>query len=256
MFSRAPLSLATLTLAVVVSACGSDSSVAPATQQRSDLNLAFAELSHPVLAASAAAFTGVFGTSPVIGVPSSCIFTATTGSFVCPTETINGLTISQSYALLTAAGTPQGVFDANTTAAVRTTTRVVGAIPDAVSPTEIDARQELTLSGLLTGNHTLNGTSTTKISGSLKQGSTLLPYTNTTSTTITNLVLHTSNSATNWPRSGTIVAESDHALTGLPSISSRVQVTFSGTSKVDVVVTVAGFEQRCNVDLVSHAPAC
>jgi hypothetical protein len=61
-----------------------------------------------------------------------------------------------------------------------------------------------------------------------------------------------------WPVSGTIVVETSASLTGFSPSTSRVTLTFNGTSTVNVTVTEDGVTQTCQKDLATptQAPAC
>ncbi|MEO8562716.1 MAG: hypothetical protein ABI601_11610 [bacterium] len=244
-----------LSLLAVAVACGSDTPSAPASS-RADLNQAFVELGLPALSAATTTIVGVPAVAPSIGDRSGCAYAGASQSFACPTQTVGGLTVTASYSLLTASGTPQSAFDATTTSAVRTDVAAIGTVTNGATKLNVDARQTLTLSALLTERHVLDGTGTSKVNGTVAQGSTALPVAITTTTTITKLVLPPSTSATKWPLSGTIASESSTSLSGLPAVPSRVEVTFDGTSRVAVVVTIAGVTKRCTVDLASQAPSC
>jgi hypothetical protein len=247
--------LSALALAVVAGACGSDSSVAP-TSQPITLDQALTELSIPALSAAAESFGGVAAVAPAL-VPSRCAFEASSQSFVCMPLTANGLTITQSYTLFSASGAKQPAFDKATTASVRANTAVAGTVLEGGTSLTIDGQQELTLSGLLTGTHTLDGTSTTHISGTVASGSTQLPLTSTITTKITGLVLPaTSGDGQKWPSSGTIVIESSTALGPVTPAVTRLTLTFSGTSTVTVTIVGPGISQTCKVDLANKAPTC
>ena len=98
-------------LGALVTACSSDSSVAPVTRQPVDLNQALSEMTLPSLAGVTTALPGVPSQALTTPLPSSCTYVAATSRFVCPTVTVTGLTITQSYTLLDASGTPQSAFD-------------------------------------------------------------------------------------------------------------------------------------------------
>jgi hypothetical protein len=205
-------------------------------------------------------------TSPVAGtpagisapVPSSCTYTAASQSFACPTVTLSGLTISHSFTLLDASGKPQTQFDANTTAAVRLKSSVVGTVSESGNTLNVDQQQELTISGLLTGSHVLNGLSVVKSSGNVMSGSTSQYVSFTTTATIVNLVPPKDASVNPWPASGTILTDfsTSSGPGGAPGLVMRIGMTFNGTSKVAVEITYDGFTSRCTLDLSSTAPAC
>src|SRR2546428_1209828 len=97
------------------------------------------------------------------------------------------MTTSWSYQLLDATDTPQAAYNATTTAALRTVSDLSGILSPPGSPltSSLSAHGDQTISGLLTGTHTVNGTGNSSFiitsSG---------PTTTVTSTsTITDLVL-------------------------------------------------------------------
>lgn len=245
---RTALSVAALTIAVA--ACGSDSSVAP-TVTPVTLDQALSELALPSYAGAlggGATLTGATGLPSLAS--SSCAYTASSQSFVCAPVTLSGLTFNQSYTLLSASGAKQAAFDAKTTDAVRAATTIAGTVSSSQLTFTIDGQQELTLSGLLSGVHTLNGTSTMHYSASGAAATSI-----TATITITNLVLPAASAGKqSWPASGTIAVEA--TTSGLAAASYKAVVTFNGTSVATVTVTDAGVSKTCRYDLASTAPTC
>ncbi|MCY7380407.1 MAG: hypothetical protein LH467_13850 [Gemmatimonadaceae bacterium] len=247
-YSRLAILLATATLA---SAC-SDSSTGPSEVQPTTLSQALADLQLTALAPVSAQLS----TSPVPGFgapdPASCSYDTTAKSFICPNVSVTGITVTRSFTVLDANGTPQSQFDQRTTAAVRMKTTFAGTVTTGNTSVAVDQQQEITLSGLLTGVHTLNGSSLGHVVGSVSGGRSTVPVSTTIGTTITNLVLPAAGSGVNrWPRSGTVVVTIANAfgVGGLPAMTSTASISFNGTSKAAVVVTTAGFTSRCTLDL-------
>ena len=115
------------------------------------------------------------------------------------------------------------------------------------------------LEGLISGPHTLNGSSTTKLKGVIADafvGTSTLDA--TLSTTITNLVIpaKTATSAQPWPSSGTIVVESTGTVAGAAIPTIRISMAFSGTSTVNVSRTGPGGTLNCKMDLANVSQAC
>jgi hypothetical protein len=246
------LRLATFaTFAALASACSD--STGPSDVQPADLSQVLAELQPSLLPSSVTIVSPV----PVPGfsapVPSSCSYDGASKSFVCPNVTISGVTASRSFTLLDASGAPQTAFDPTTTAAVHMKTTFAGTITSGVTTTVIDQQQDVTVSGLLTGVHTLNGTSLTRVAGSYGTGATTIPINATVSTTITSLVLPRSSSGSPWPQSGTIAATITNAGFGTP-LTSIVTITFNGTSRATMTVTVDGFTSTSTIDLGNPGP--
>jgi hypothetical protein len=254
---RSSTRLLALSLLAASAACsGSDSPSAPSTLARADLNLAFVELGTSAIPAATTTIAGVPAVAPSIGDRTGCVYTAASQRFTCPTRIAGGLAIDGSYALLTAAGSSQPEFDPATTAAVRTDVKVAGTVSDAATKVTVDAEQTLTLSGLLTGTHLLDGTATSKVTGTVVEGSTTVPITSTTTTTISKLVLPHSSSPGRWPVSGTITSENSTALSGLPPVQTRIEISFDGTGRGAMVITIAGISKSCTVDLATQGPTC
>jgi hypothetical protein len=250
-----PLQLRFAALAAILalaSAC-SDSSTGPTTDQPADLSEVLAELQLSTLAPLASQLSSVPAAAITAPVPSSCSYDGASKSFVCPNVSITGVTVSRSFALLDASGTPQTAFDRATTAAVRMKSTFAGTVTSGTTTMVIDQKQDLTLSGLLTGVDTLNGTSLGQVTGSIGTGSTAIPIATTTSTKITNLVLPRSSSGSQWPQSGTIAATITNAGFGAP-LTTMVSITFNGTSTAQVTVTAGGFTSTSPVDLGNPGP--
>jgi hypothetical protein len=255
MLARLRAPLAALVLAAAVSACGSDVSTAP-EQPAATLEELFEDLSLSSIADAAGELSGVPSLSIASNLSPSCTFAAASQSFVCPTQSFSGLTVTESYTLLSAAGAPQSAFDPATTAALRATARVTGTVTQPGTNLTVDAQQTLTLSGIRFGPRTLNGTSGSRIVGTFLEGNTLYPVDVTTTTTIANLVLPSSTAAQRWPVSGTLTAITRATMTGLPALDATVKLTFNGTSKVAVAMTMGGVGKSCTVDLVTDASTC
>ena len=256
------LRVAVVALAAIVVACSSDSSVAPSTNQTTTLSQVLSEMTLPAVSGVASTLSSAPVTSAATPVPSTCSYSASSQSFSCPTVTMGGLTITQSYTLLDASGKPQSQFDPNTTAAVRTTMSGAGTLTltgfNTGGSLTIDQQQDMTLSGLLIGTHVLNGTMTMHMSGAMSTGTTTTPVNSTMTMTTTNLVLPTAHTgATAWPTSGTITEDMTTALdAGFLAAPIHMTMTFNGTSKIAVVITIGTSTQRCTMDLANPGLAC
>jgi hypothetical protein len=247
------LRIAALALGALAGACSSDSSVAP-NEQPADLTQVLTEMTLPSLS-SVMAPTVRLGGMPLpsltVPVPAGCSYAASSGSFACPGVSLNGLSFTRSFTLLDASGAAQSQFDPATTAAVRTHTTTSGTLASAGSTTTIDGVEDLTLSGLTTGIHVLDGTSTMHITGSIGSPfSGPLPMDMTMTTTIAKLVLPSAASGSKYPGPGTITVDETSPLNG-PAPALHVQMTFSGTGTVVVTITDGSFTSRCTVDLAS-----
>jgi hypothetical protein len=248
------LRIAALALGSLAGACSSDSSVAP-DKQPADLTQVLTEMTLPSLSsvmAPTARLGGVPLPSLAVPVPSGCSYAASSGSFVCPAVSLNGLSFTRSFTLLDASGAAQSGFDPATTAAVRMHTTTSGTVASAGSTTTIDGVQDMTVSGLTTGIHVLDGTSTMHVTGSIGTGfaSGPLPMDMTMTTTIAKLVLPNAASGSQYPASGTITIDETGPLAGSGQ-GLQIQMTFSGTGTVVVTITDGSFTSRCTVDLAS-----
>ena len=164
-----------------------------------------------------------------------------------------GITASRSFTLLDVNGIPQTAFDPTSTAAVRMKTTFGGTVTSGVTTVVVDQKQDVTLSGLLTGVHTLNGTSLTHMTGTLGTGSTPMPIDMTMSAAITNLVLPQSSTGNQWPQSGTIAATITDAGFGT-AFTTMATIAFNGTSTVTVTTTVGGLTTTSTIDLANPYP--
>lgn len=246
-----PRCLLALSAIAALGACSSDSSVAPVARPAT-LDGALGELS-----LSSVLSGGVATAMPGAAIsltPGNCAFNSVSQSFVCATVTAGGYTVSSSFTLLTASGGAQSAFDQATTAAVRSTSSVSGSQVFNGSTLVTDMTQTLTLSGLLTGVHTLNGTQLVKETDTPSGG---VASTMTLATTIADLVLPADPTPGHYPKSGMITTTlTQPAQPGLPAYNFSMAVTFNGTSKVDVTITDAGITQHCTVDLAAKTPSC
>ena len=255
MFVRSRALPAVLAMAVLVGACGADSSTGPDAQPAT-LDQALTTFSNPAIAAASTAFFDAGVAAPGLGL-ARCAYAAATQSFVCTPFSANGVSINQSFTLLSAAGAPQSAFDAATTDAIKARTTMAGNLGENGTSLAVDSEQDLTLSGLLSGTRTLNGSSTTKLKGIIADifGSSALDATLTTA--VTNLVIPKAPAGTKpWPSSGTIVVESSGTVGGAAIPTIRIAMDFSGTSTVNVSRTGPGGTQNCKMDLANPTQAC
>lgn len=240
----------------LLSACSSDSSVAPTNRQPADLTQVLHEMALPSLS-GATSLAGAPVAALSAPTPSGCTYSASTQSFACPGVTVSGLTITQSYTLLDASGRPQSAFDPATTASVHLKTTTVGTITADGTSVTIDQTQDLTLSGLLTGTHTIDGTSTSKVNGTVKSGSSSFSTASNVTVTISKLVVPTATTGANsYPSSGTVTIDATTTVDNGFAATVHVQVTFTGTNKVAVVITTGVSTQHCTLDLANPVTAC
>lgn len=257
-----PFRLVLAGVALLTTACGSDSSTGPANPGTTSFDVAavLAEINRgtPTAARVEMGTSAVFtGSAPV---PSACTYVAASQSFTCPTQTVNGVTLTLSYTLLDAAGHPQSSPNVATTAAVRTLSTIKGTLtlvaggPGSIAGTlTVDRTEDMTLSGLLTGVHTLNGTASgTSVSAATLNGQSL-NFTSVDKSTTTNVVLPKSGSTSFWPLSGTITSDqsitsTSGSLSGLKSTIHTV-ITFNGSASMVVTVTIDGVTSTCTINM-------
>jgi hypothetical protein len=257
MFVRFRRHLSALTVAAAVVACGGDSSTRPTSYPPATLNHALAELSIPALAAGGTSFLGVDAAAPALDA-TKCPYSATVQSFVCTPISESGLTIDQSFTLLTGAGGKQSAFDAATTDAVRANTTVDGTLVEQGTTLDVSGQQELTLSGLVSGPHVLDGTSSITAAGTVADESSTYPVNISVNTSIANLVLPVNETGSSqvWPSSGTITVDVSGSIGPVSVSQARTKIEFSGTSTVTVTVSGGGLSKTCQVDLTKAAPVC
>lgn len=240
---------------LAASAC-SDNPTAPGSNTL-DLKALLAEMSPSSISTATSFATSTAGQMPFGTAafdPTQCAYTTDTGFFVCPTVTTNGLAITRMYRLIDAAGNSQSQPDAQTSA-VETRMTVKGTPTSQISTggvLTIDGSSDMTLSGIRTNNHTLNGISTTTMTGSFDLSGTSIPINSTVTETTTNLVLPNAKAGQKWPQSGTITFDETADLLstgqGTPE-ATRLVMTFNGTSVVTVTITNPFGTSTCQFDM-------
>lgn len=237
--------IGTLAATLLLAACSGDNGVEPRPAPI-NVDAALSEMSLPALtnAASVSWITPVAALTSASG----CNYDAGSSSFVCPTMTAAGLTLTRSFTLLDGSGNPQQSYDRTTTAAIRTTSSAVGTVTDAGTSLHIDQHETMTLSGLLSGVHTLNGVANATMTGNDSYGH---PETLTVLMTTADVVLPNSTGPNAYPKSGTMTLAANNA-TGTLTSAFQFQIAFNGTSKVPVTISMDGLPvQHCIVDLAS-----
>jgi hypothetical protein len=244
---------------VLVTACNSDSATGP-TNEQPDLTTLLNETSTAGLVSASAPVPGRLqgmGTAPAF-VPSACAYSDASKSFTCPTVTVNGLTFTRSFKLFDAAGNPQSQLDRNTSA-IETISSVTGTITfsqgnGATGSLTVDRHEDMTLSGIRTATHVLNGVATSTTSGDVTLPSSGTLHTETTSSEKTeNLLLPNHRLHERWPKSGVITTHFTTKDTGDDgrtfSSTLDVTMTFDGTSIVTITVKSAFGTSTCKLDM-------
>jgi hypothetical protein len=239
--------LTTFALAAFAAACSSDSSVAPT--KPADLSQVLSEASLPALASIGSSVAGMAIPSASAPAPASCSYEPGTKSFVCPNVTVSGLTFTRKFILLDASSTELAQWDASKVAAVHVITTAAGTVTTTGHSLAIDQAQDLTVSGLLSGVHTLDGTSTTQLTDT--RAGIPVPIKSTITMSFAHLVLPTE--ANGWPASGTVSLDvTNSVVTG----TMHMQLTFNGTSKVAVTIGSGTSAVSCTMDLSQQVPSC
>jgi hypothetical protein len=254
-----PIRLLALLGATALCACAGDTTTQPVTAAPADLSQLMGQMTFAPYTAAAASVAGVTVPGITNQAPAACPYSTVSQIFVCTPLTTNGLTIDESFALYDASGTVQSGFNPVSTASIWTNTTVDGSESTAAGVVNIKAQQTLTLSGLLTTTHTLNGTSTTLLTGSLTVDDVTQPVTSTLTQTIANVVVPNAIvSGGSYPLSGSVTMDGSTTLgTGLPPAVIHSVITFNGTSKATMTLVVAGLTEHCILDLSgSTAPVC
>jgi len=261
---RIRLVLATLTLAIVADACVSDSSVAP-DKPAGTLDVALSEVTLPALDYASATFSGAGIVTPAI-VPSRCEFDGASGTFVCGALSGNGLTLNQYFTLLDGTGAKQSAYDMSTTAGLVVNSAVSGTATGYIGRNAVtlavDGQQELTLSGLGTAEHTVNGTSLT-VTTLTRSDNSEPPLTSTIKTKVVDLVIPVPapNDPAPWPTSGMVELQSTTDLgyvipLAAANTTTNAAMEFSGSSVVKLTITTQNGTQTCRVDISTTMLGC
>ena len=249
-----PLRFVALSSIVLAIACVSYEPLVPG-DARLSLDEALAELDVPAIRLAQGAFTTLGPPPPPV--PSACPFQVASESFVCAPIVAAGLTLSQSFTLISATGAKQATFDKATTSWLRMSATISGTRENEFSTTTVDGEQELTLTGLLTDRHTINGSSSTRLARVEEGSSSAEPVLTTVTTKLKNVVLPLvpSGAPVAWPLSGsmellnTTFADYPAPLPGPGPVVSGVVVVFTGTSIVEVALTSRGGTIACHVNM-------
>lgn len=245
-----------LVAAVLLAGCGADSGVSPNNTPVS-LDQVFKEMSLPAISGATSAAAGL-GSAPLgASIPSSCTYALASQSFVCAPITASGITITQNYQLLSTSGSPLSLFDAKSLGAVRMQSTITGTETSTDGTFTIDGRQDQTLSGLQTSKHTLNGTTTMNMTGTFASSTAGGdPFTMVVKSTTTDLVIPLNPGPNTYPASGTIAIDETMSLARLPAFTTRIVLTFNGTSKVKITIDGVSVSGCTTIDLSNTNPGC
>jgi len=200
-------------------------------------------------AALSASVPGVAATVPVpSSSTSSCTYSATNQRFGCAPVTVNGLTITRSYALLDAAGHPLSVPNPTALAAIHSITDLQGTLAGTgtAGTMTIVRHEDATLSDLLATTHLLNGTATQK----LDFAATGLTFSSNETSTTANLRLPAPTATAHWPLGGTITTDRTMTVSGVSAATTSHEVlSFDGTTVMTLTRTSGTVTTTCKFDL-------
>lgn len=180
----------------------------------------------------------------------NCTFNATTGRFVCPDVTHNGLTMSSSAAFLDANGAAMAHYNDTTTASANFKLAVSGVRVAPEGADTISRARDMTVSNLL-GRETAriwNGTGSRNDGGFRTDTARTRTYRTADSVTFTNVAVSLPRATHPWPMSGTVTRRINgsgtvvrNGVTRTFSVSKTVTITFNGTRFVPMVVGTTTF---------------
>lgn len=250
-------------LAALLAACGESSLTSiPRTPSLTD-----AQISHDVAAtagqAVAADVADLLVGEAAAGLTSTgaanCPYDATSSYHVCPSVTLDGLTVTRRFQFRDASGTASQSYDPSLTASVNFLRTLDGSMGGSTSDgltwtRGVHETSNRTVSGMA-GDETQrvwNGTDTGADTTIYTSGSNTRTYAASVTQTGTDVVVALPRSATSWPLSGTVTRVVTAKLTQSSTTATRnivrtATVTFNGTSEVPIVVNGV----TCTVDLAA-----
>ena len=252
-------------LVALMAACGDDSSLLiPRTPSFTD-----AQISRDVAAAAGQAVAldvvdllrGEVAAGLTSNAAASCPYDAASGYHVCPSLTLDALTIARRFQFRDASGTAAQSYDASLTASVNFLRTLDGSVSGSTSEglawtRGIHETSNRTVSGMAgdetqrVWNGTDIGADTTVYTGASNSRT----YAASVSQTATDVVVAVPRSATSWPLSGTVTRVvtaklTQTSTTAVRNIVRTATVTFNGTSSVPIVVNGLA----CTLDLAAAA---
>ena len=190
-----------------------------------------------------------------------CAYSAATGRIVCAAVVRNGLTITRSIAFYDAAGTPQARRDAGTVSA-NTEVTVKGTTTTERGTFTVDRASTLTISGLGRNakTHALNGSEHGTSSGTITTRDGAVTVTEAVTSVTKDVVVPVPAGHGVWPLSGTVSRSATLTVARgsgpARTIATTEQVSFTGTSVVNVIITRNGVTRSCTRDLAARTGSC
>ncbi len=196
-----------------------------------------------------------------VGPSDQCAYSASAGRVVCAPVTRNGLTITRSIGFYDATGKAQPRRDAST-ASANTQVTVKGTTTTERGTFTIDRASSLTVSGLGRDatTHTLNGGERGSSSGTVTTADGVVTVSEASAAVTKDVVVPVPVARGSWPLSGTVSRSSTVSISRgsgpVRTIATTEQVSFTGTSDVNVTVTRNGVTRTCTRDLATHGTSC
>lgn len=204
---------------------------------------------------------GPFG---IFDLPSTCVFSATSGRVTCPEFTKHGLTVNVSFAFKDAAGNAQAAFDTTTTNSVNVQTDVSGtkSRDDGAITSTVSHTSDRTVGGLAQGSteRTVDGTSQAHESTSGTRDGVAFTAVRDAADTTAGLVIPIVDGRPTIPSAGTVIRRMTVTITpeGGTAVtkSRREEVTFDGTRTISVKITQDGVTKNCTITLPGKDLSC
>lgn len=180
----------------------------------------------------------------------NCTFNASTGRFVCPDVTHNGLTMSSSAAFFDASGAAMPHYNDTTTASANFQLSVAGVRTTTEGADTISRVRNMTVTNLL-GHETSriwNGAGARNDAGYRSDTARTRTYHTADSVTFANVAVSLPRSTHPWPMSGTVTRRINGSgsvvrsgVTRTFTMSKTVTITFNGTRFVPMMVGTTTF---------------
>lgn len=193
----------------------------------------------------------------------NCSYSASSGRVVCPTLTMNGLTITRSFAYSDASGKTQQALD-STTNTVNSRVAVSGTMVSRHGDTtKVNHASDQTVAGLVKSStkRVVNGTSagTESTNGTNAQGNKFTSVRAMGDTTA-GLTIPVQSGKPTYPSAGTVTRSMKVTVTiagQQPATSTRREVvTYDGSATAKIVITQDGVTKTCTMPLPRGKLAC
>lgn len=196
------------------------------------------------------------------GLPSTCTFSAATGVVTCPTETHDGLTITQTAIFATAAGVKQAAFDSLTNSVTKHIAVTGTQTRRDSSVTTVNHTSDQVVTGLASTatQRTVNGTSKGTEMSTGKDTTGTFSVARAIGDTTTGVIIPIASGRPTYPTAGTVIRSMTVTVTYIgksPTTRARREVvTYDGTANAKLVITQDGATRTCTVPLPHGRPTC